>query len=522
MPAFSGATPDNGGHSDVPVKNHRYQIPRYPLDGPMPADAKPIEGTGMLQPWTRVSTILDVHKDKEGIFKWTKRLVVKGLGSRPDLYALAAAARVDDRGTLDDVAGQAFEFAKGKASSNMGTAYHTFLERKVRGELELEDIPEPFRSDIAGALAALDAAGVRIRPDLQEKVVVRPDRKDGDAAGMAGRFDLIVELWNAETQTWELVMADYKTGSDPLLYGAWEIQQQLGVYTTAWAIYDGRFWHPMIQVRKDKVLMIHVKPGEATATVSEVDVDPEELEADLDAAYRTRARRKATKGCHRLLGTGTPADPLEGQDSPTEHPDTVPQTAQMKADAETAQRRLAIVRDTPPAAGPVFTDEPAPKAKRTCSVCGQPGHRKGSEKCQGAPSSPDADAVPAGDLEANGDKAPIQHAHKDWTRDALTGEWVCGICGDPAAEPVQGELTAAQAGQAERLTAGAGVQDGDVDPFEDEAEELAPAAAPTWEERLSAAQSKADIRAIREEAKEAGVWNGDLLQHAMKQLDRIG
>jgi len=303
VPSFAST---DGPKSAIPIRNHRYQIPRYPLSGPMTAADGVQAGTGMLVPWTRVSTILDTHEDKEGIFKWTKRLVVKGLGAREDLYALAAATRLEDKAGLLKIADQAFDYAKGQAASNRGTAIHGFLERWVEGDKELV-IPDPWKADVAAVMTAFQDANIRLRPDLQEVCVVRPDLKDGDAGGLAGglagRLDLVVEMLNPETGEWELILADYKTGSDPLLYGAWKIQQQLGLYGTAWAIWDGTHWRPMPKIRRDKVLMVHVLPGQASVQIHIGDVDPVALEEDLQAAYRTRRRRKEAKKAWRPLVT---------------------------------------------------------------------------------------------------------------------------------------------------------------------------------------------------------------------------
>ena len=299
MPSFAST---DGPKQAVPIKNKRYQIPRYPFPGRMTSAEGPVAGAGMLVPWTRVSTILDTHEDKEGIFHWTKRLIVKGIGAREDLYALAAATRLEDKAGLLKVADQAFDYAKGQAASNLGTALHGFLERWVEGDKDLV-VPTQWKGDVGAVMAAFQDANIRLRPDLQEMVVVRPDLKDGDAGGLAGRLDLVVEMLNPETGEWELIMADYKTGSDPLAYGSWKIQQQLGLYGTAWATWDGEFWRPMPKIRRDKVLMVHVLPGQSSVKIHIGDVDAEDLEEDLTAAYRTRRRRKEAKKAWRPLVT---------------------------------------------------------------------------------------------------------------------------------------------------------------------------------------------------------------------------
>lgn len=347
MPRFAST---DGPKSDIPIKNHRYQIPRYIFDGPLPADTTPVEGSGMLVPWTRVSTILDTHEDKEGIFKWTKRLVVKGLGAREDLYALAAATRLEDKAGLLKIADQAFDYAKGQAASNLGSALHGFLERWVEGDPTLV-IPTQWKGDIGAVMAAFQAANIRLRPDLQEMVVVRPDLKDGDAGGLAGRFDLVVEMLNPETGEWELIVADYKTGSDPLAYGSWKIQQQLGLYGTGWAVWDGTHWHPMPKIRRDKILMVHVLPGQASVQIHVGSVDPEVLEADLAAAYRTRRRRKEAKKAWRPLVTVEDGAVVASFEEVAYKP-TEQEMADHEAEKYSPEQRAEIerIRETAPAA----------------------------------------------------------------------------------------------------------------------------------------------------------------------------
>jgi len=483
VPKFAST---DGPKTAIPIKNHRYQIPRYPLQGPMPLGSEPIKGSGMLVNWTRTSTILDTHKDKEGIFKWTKRLVVKGIGDRPDLYALSAATRLEDKYALSVIADQAFDYAKGQAASNLGSALHGFLERHLEGDKTLV-IPEPWRADVAAVMVAFQEAGIRLRSEYQEVVVVRPDRKDGDAEGMAGRLDLLVEEYNAATDTWELVVADYKTGSDPLEYGSWEIQQQGGFYGSGWAMWDGDSWHPMpANIARDHMLMIHVLPGQASVQIHRVDIDPEELEADLDSSYRTRRRRKEAKKCHRPLVTvedgALQLDEIIGEvdDDPRVSFSPTPSSTTPDAalQAHKARERLAKVdqmakaqgrNDDPDDGEPdrahedraaTFQGEPtvihngegkplqplAGPGQNGCSVCGRRGHRRGGKACLGEndPRWNDPNTLTAKPKAT--EAAPHTHGTEGWSRNPLDGLWYCGTegCSQPAALAVQDELTAAQ------------------------------------------------------------------------------
>jgi hypothetical protein len=573
----------------IPIKNHRYQIPRWPFTEKNEAGqevpvrhnfTEPVKGVGMLQNWTRASTVVDTHKDKENLIKWRSRLVAKGMGDREDLVALAAAARLSDRTTLNNVATQAFDHAKGQAASNLGSALHGFLERTLNGERDLV-IPERWRGDVAGVLATFQDLGIKLNPDHQELVIVRPDLKDGDAAGLAGRFDLLGEYEG------KLTVIDYKTGSDPLEYGAWEIQQKGGLYATGWAIWDGEFWHPMPVVRQDLTLMVHVLPGQGKDGVSvhEVDLDLAELEEDLAAAYRTRRRRKEAKKAHRLVVLD--ADPLDGQDSPTEHPDTVERAAtpDQQAQVDKAAERMAKLNEMAIAAGRNDEDDDelgfgndeigsaqaagrndedddpdagyvtpagvaalqvggdgkplAPLAgpgERGCGVCHRKGHKRGSPKCLGLddPAVTNKNVQDYADGKNDRFSAPEPaHTHgvDGWTRNPLTGHWECGTegCDVSAAEPVAEQLTAEQAEPTMTTADGPGQTvpvpdaDNEPDPFDDNRDEAAAADA-DWHlflDRINEAKDKAEIRQIRSEATELGVWNDQLLQAGLARIKAL-
>jgi hypothetical protein len=538
------ASTDKVKYEPIPIKNKRYQIPRYHLDGPMEPGAEPVQGQGMLVPWTRVSTIIDVHKNKEGIFDWRSRNIVAGLSRREDLIALGASAPLIDKATLRDVARQAEEFAKSKSSANLGTALHTFRERTDNGE-PLDIVPAPWRADIVAYREALATAGVEIIPELQELVVVRPDLADGDAGGLAGRFDLIVR------HNGQLKVADLKTGSDPLEYGSWDIQQQLGVYTTAWAIWDGQCWNAPPDVARDSVLMIHLLPGQATAAVYEIPVDQEELEADLAAAYRTRRRRAQVKKLPRLLSAVL--------DEPHPAAARVTVTPQMEADAEKAQERLAAINGTkldphepPPGAEPgaltpaeaaavpspdrapwgatvpVVNGEGKPlqplatpgTGKKGCSVCHRVGHRKGSKACLGdkdpGPELTPEVAALQDDVAKAKELKPC--AHGEWSLNPVTGKWECGRedCHAVAADQEQAAKDAGPNGEL-----APDVPD-PMTPAEDEfADEVLSDSEARWHEfldEINEAPDKATLRDIRARAQKAGVWDDKL---KMAGLDRI-
>lgn len=488
MPSFASTDRKRPG-ADIPIKNKRYQIPRYPLDRPMVPGETPIPGAGMLVPWTRTSTVLDTHKDKEGIMKWRQRLVAKGLGDREDLVALAAATRLGDKSGLDRVVEQAFDYAMGQSSANRGQALHGFLERWVEGDKSLV-IPERYRDDVAAVMAELQRCRLTIRPEFQEVVVVRPDLHDGDSSGVAGRLDLMLE-----NEHGQLVIADYKTGTDPLLYGALEIQNQTGFYGSGWAIWDGELWHPMpAALVRDHSVMIHVLPGQAYAHAERVEIDVEELEADLAAAFRTRRRRKEAKVQHapyvqdEEVGTASMMNTVAQIEDEAHRAEVHPSvdrfrptpsspTPDAALQAHLAAERLAKVEamakdagrnDDPDDEGPTFTGvsgqtvpvngegKPlrphAGPGKKGCSVCGRIGHRKGSKACLGETDHPNYQAT--GTLVGQDSGAvPLTHpaGGHSWTRDPMSGDWFCAVGGEKAAEPIAAGMTREQERRADVL-----------------------------------------------------------------------
>jgi hypothetical protein len=279
-PTFNG-TGRPGSH-DVPRDSYgRYLIPSYLWDAPL--REKRASGEKLL-PWTRVSTIAKTVQDKYGIGLWQMRMTVKGITLRPDLYALAAATSIEDKTTLDDVSRQALDAAAAKSSANIGTALHAFTDAVDRGENPV--IPSPWDKDIVAYLRALTEYGIEILPELQEHRVVNPSYADSTSHGVAGTFDRIVMYQGRP------VIADLKTGSDPLKYGASEIAVQLALYASAWAMWDGAYFSPMPEDLDQSVaLVIHLPAGKGECTVSEIELGP--AQEGIELAMRVRSYRRA-------------------------------------------------------------------------------------------------------------------------------------------------------------------------------------------------------------------------------------
>jgi len=217
----------------------------------------PDPDTGKERAWTRATTLASTLADTYGLTKWQMRMVAKGLGMRPDLLALAAAAHVDDKSTLDKVAGDAKEAAGSSAGANAGTALHAFTEAVDRGEDVT--VPEPWAGDVAAYQRTLQAHKVTTHPDWVERIIVVPEY------GVAGTFDRIVTLDGGRR-----VIADVKTGKD-LSYSWPEIAIQLALYANATHMWAGDGWERLPVLDPSEAVVIWLPVGKGDCQLFTVD-----------------------------------------------------------------------------------------------------------------------------------------------------------------------------------------------------------------------------------------------------------
>lgn len=537
--AFTSAPAPGRGPNDVPRDSHgRYLIPRYPFDGPLNPEQDPVLGDGMAQPWTRVSTLAKTIQDFEGLNSWKMRLLAKGIGSRPDLYVLAAASSLSDRKQLTSVVDQALDAAEMKASANLGTALHAFTDQVDRGEDVT--IPAPWDADIRAYQDTLRRNDIELIPGLAEIRVVDPSLRDGSAEGTAGTFDRIVMYQGRPT------VADLKTGSDPLKYSAGGISIQLGRYAKAWAMWDGEFFRPMpAGLRQDVALVIHLPAGTGTCEVYEVDLEPGHAAVEL--CMQVREWRRSSSGVYRKIRNETRASAAE---STVQDPDQ---------DCDAAHLASVHATEEEPAPTPKKVVVPVKPGGRACSICRRPGHRKGSPKCPGDSAEEGQDSTPAPPADTVPDPARPRSIEEmiemgrtcpntpcpgagwsipEWSsRPDVT---VCGDCGSPSPATlarVTGERSGSDDLKAEidqemsdgdRDTRAAVLAredlartDSDLDEsaFDDDEPELDPRAETLA--ALAAAPDKATIRNIRAEAKASGLWDDEMLRTGLDRLEEL-
>lgn len=207
---------------------------------------------------TRATTWAGAIDDKEGLIGWSARVAMLGVARRPDLYAIACAAKTD--ADLKEYVDAAKAAGGAEHGRNVGTALHAFTEQVDRGEEPT--VPAEWRADLDAYRQAIADAGLTPVPHLIERVCVVPELQ------VAGTFDRCYS-----TADGELVIGDVKTGQS-LDWSALSISIQLALYAHAETIYDTATdtHQPMPPVRRDVGYVVHVPSGRGRAEVLEVDL----------------------------------------------------------------------------------------------------------------------------------------------------------------------------------------------------------------------------------------------------------
>lgn len=232
---------------------------------------------------TRVTNVAKVLDDTTNIAKWQQRHVAKGLALRDDLFALASATPLTEKGQLNRVCKDAIEAAAASSRANVGTALHSFTEQVDRGELDVASISAPWKADIEAYCSTLSAHGIEIHPSYIECVAVCPTEYEP----VAGTIDRIVG-WQGSP-----IVADVKTGAD--LFWQWRsIAIQLALYSRAKSIYnpETETHSPMPEVDQTRAIVFHLPAGEGTCTPYTVDLDAGWEAAQMALRVREWRRRK--------------------------------------------------------------------------------------------------------------------------------------------------------------------------------------------------------------------------------------
>ena len=264
--------------------------------------------TGYEKPWTRVTTVANTLADRYGLEQWAQRNTVLGIGTRPDLYALAVASTIEDRSQLNSIVKQAQEAAEASSGRNLGSALHRLTERVDRGD-DL-DIPDAWKGDVDAYCKTLSDYHVKIMPDWIERIVVLPD------IGVAGTFDRLVHLETPKGQPNTWTVADLKTGKDVTKYGTTEIAIQLALYANASHVWNGTGYDPMPSpIDREKGLIIHLPVGKSACTLYTVDIKAGWEAVQLALDVREWRKRKGLTTPYSLFGEAGEQTGLLGKPS---------------------------------------------------------------------------------------------------------------------------------------------------------------------------------------------------------------
>jgi hypothetical protein len=270
--------------SEPHVEVARDRFGRYLLPDPK---------TGATTPWTRVTTLARTLSDEFALNQWRIREVVKGIGLRPDLAALASATHADDKQTLQGIGDDAQAVAGSDKGANLGRALHTFSQRLDGGA---PNVPAQYMPHMIAYQDALKAAGFAVVPALMERIIVCPE------IPVAGQFDRLLQPVGAS----RLVVGDLKTAKLESITYAWlEIAIQLSVYAHATMMWDHatKRYHAMPSTDLARAIVMHLPqdlpPDQIRCDIYEIDI-VKGWEAAL-VARDVRALRKVSKGWARPL-----------------------------------------------------------------------------------------------------------------------------------------------------------------------------------------------------------------------------
>lgn len=266
--------------------------------------------TGEIVAWTRATTVAKKADDDGSLRSFDRRMVALGLAGSPDLLALVAACSPDDRRELDEVCEIAYDRGGGTAKARQGTANHKLIERVIKGELAMKDIPSQYRPDIEAFFREVERCGFDI--EVTELVVLNP------LISSAGTTDLGLR----SREDGFLYVGDYKSGN---VHYAWDsIGVQLAIYSTAThAWVDGELRDIAdLGIRTDRAFIFHGPYGTGECQCYEVSgldgVWPVVEAATAIRAWRGQGKKLAT------LYKAEPGQPKADPPAPTPLPATPP------------------------------------------------------------------------------------------------------------------------------------------------------------------------------------------------------
>lgn len=276
--------------------------------------------------YTSMSTLAGMLTDTSALHTWEKRLLVRGLGGRPDLVALAAALapltgdseydRISNA-DADSIIERALDFAGRDVKADWGTAVHAFTDPNA----DRSRIPT---RQMASDIEAYDHAMAGSRQTMSEQFVAN------DALMAAGSFDGTYSFMG-----WDHVLGDKKTGKFKPLQCA----IQLAGYRDGdlYDIHTDERHEWPDGVSRDVAVTIHIPYGEHTCSVYRIDLGLGRELAALAAEVRDK-RRWENKGSDKVLSS-----PIEPRALAYAHLEKMVRQASTKDEARALYQRYGAL-----------------------------------------------------------------------------------------------------------------------------------------------------------------------------------
>lgn len=294
--------------------------------------------TGKKVTFQRASNFAKTLSDDFGLQQWMMRMVLLGAAMRPDLTAQAIAVGAADTRKLNELANAAKEAAGGSKGANLGTAMHSLIERLEEGET-IGPLPPEMQRDLDAYRTTLAANGVRMRPELLERIVCCPE------LGVTGKFDGIahVDQWDVDA------VIDNKTGRH-MKWLEWAIQ--LAVYARSpWMWQPGQGWVPKPVVDLERALVVHLPIGQGTCGLYVLDIAAGwEACNEVTTVKRLRSRKDLAARLEDVDLTGL----LESSTSTTRTPATAGDGVDLEALLAAPPAAVALVAPDDAAVDPAL------------------------------------------------------------------------------------------------------------------------------------------------------------------------
>lgn len=210
--------------------------------------------TGKKQSWRRATNSTKPFEDRYHLELWVQRNVAVGLGilirdGRINARSLASHDVKEDKNRLNNMVQTAQDVAEAYKMADEGTALHASVEAVLAAGGDLNRAPEKHRPKVRMFLDALSANGLRVVPNMVERVIVSTKYQT------AGKLDYVLQLPDGS-----FAIGDLKTG-DSLDLSSPGISAQMDIYEDGWnshGVFNGHRYEQPFKVRDDFAVVIHL------------------------------------------------------------------------------------------------------------------------------------------------------------------------------------------------------------------------------------------------------------------------